>query len=46
MHEYYEKATNSGMDAAGSLPIPMLGIKLVKEEIDKFFRLVETGALS
>lgn len=41
-----KKATNSGMDAAGSLPIPMLGIKLTKDETDKFFHLVETGALS
>ena len=39
-------ATSSGIDAAGSLPIPMLGIRLDKGETDKFFRLVETGALS
>ena len=41
-----KKATESGMDAAGELHIPMLGIHLQRNEIDKFFRLVETGAIS
>ena len=41
-----KKATESGMDAAGELYIPMLGIHLDKGEVGKFFRLVETGAIS
>ena len=41
-----KKATQCGMDAAGELPVPMLGIKLDRNDVDKFFRLVETGALS
>ncbi len=39
-------ATNSGMDAAGELHLAMLGIHLSRTETDKFFHLVETGALS
>lgn len=35
-----------GMDAAGELHLAMLGIHLGRTEIDKFFHLVETGALS
>lgn len=41
-----KKATNSGMDMAGELQFQMLGIKLNRAETDKFFQLVETGALS
>lgn len=41
-----KKATDSGMSAAGELPIPMLGIHLDKTEVEKFFKLVETGAIS
>jgi len=41
-----KKATQSGVEVAGELPIPMLGIFLDKNEIDKFFKLIETGALS
>ena len=40
------KATDSGMAAAGELYIPMLGVHLDKGEVDKFFKLVETGAIS
>lgn len=46
MNEYYEKATDSGMDAAGELHFATLGIHLNKDEVDKFFNLVEKGALS
>jgi len=41
-----KKATQGGMEAAGELPVPMLGIRLDKNDVDKFFKLVETGALS
>ena len=41
-----KKATQSGMDAAGELPFPMLGIHLDRNDVDRFFKLVETGALS
>lgn len=44
--ELLKKATLGGIDAAGELPLPMLGIYLSKDDIDRFFRLVETGALS
>lgn len=40
------KAVDGGMDAAGELPLPLLGLRLEKCDIDKFFRLVETGAIS
>lgn len=41
-----KKATNSGMEAAGDLRIDPLGMNLERADIDKFFRLVETGAIS
>ena len=41
-----KKATDGGMEAAGELHIPMLGIHLDKDDVGKFFHLVETGALS
>lgn len=41
-----KKATQCGIDAAGELHIPMLGIHLQRDEIDRFFKLIETGALS
>lgn len=41
-----KKATDCGMDAAGELHVPMLGIRLGRDDVDKFFKLVETGAIS
>ena len=41
-----KRATDSGMDAAGELYFATLGIHLNKDEVDKFFSLIEKGALS
>ena len=41
-----KKATAAGLDAAGELPIPALGVFLNRDDIDRFFKLVETGAIS
>jgi len=41
-----KKAAYSGLDASGSLSVPGLDVTLDRPDFDRFFRLVETGALS
>jgi hypothetical protein len=40
------KGLDGGIEMAGELPIKKLGISLCKADLDKFFRLVETGTIS
>ena len=44
--ELLKKAAMSGLDAAGELYVPMLGLHFDRPDFDKFFRLCETGAIS
>lgn len=40
-----KKAAMSGLDAAGELYVPMLGLHFDRPDFDKFFHLCETGAI-
>lgn len=41
-----KKAVYSGLELSGSIPVKKLGITLERPDVDKFFRLVETGSIS
>ena len=41
-----KRGIQAGMEAAGEMRIEKLKITLEKQDVDKFIRLVETGALS
>ena len=40
-----KKAVYSGLDASGEIAVPQLGIHLDRPDVDRFFALVETGAI-
>jgi hypothetical protein len=40
-----KKGIEGGIDMAGELEVEKLGITLYKADLDKFFRLVETGTV-
>jgi len=41
-----KKGAYAGLNASGELRIDAIGISLERPEFDRFFRLVETGALN